>query len=77
MMWWDLVGSLLGIVEGIEKLAGNAKGDRLEEDWRTCRKIVGGCWSMGKLRVVNLVSLVSSSVRVCLKKEDSEVDVGR
>ncbi|RRT44336.1 hypothetical protein B296_00014289 [Ensete ventricosum] len=27
------------IVEGIGKLAGNAKGDRRKEDRRTCRKI--------------------------------------
>ncbi|RWV83292.1 hypothetical protein GW17_00055126, partial [Ensete ventricosum] len=32
--------------EGIGKLAGNAKGDRREEDWRTYRKIAGGCRSM-------------------------------
>ncbi|RWW25611.1 hypothetical protein BHE74_00020723 [Ensete ventricosum] len=29
--------------EGIEKLAGNVKGDRREEDRRTYRKITGGC----------------------------------
>ncbi|RWW52534.1 hypothetical protein BHE74_00041020 [Ensete ventricosum] len=29
--------------EGIEKLAGNTKGDRREEDQRTYRKIAGGC----------------------------------
>ncbi|RWW24229.1 hypothetical protein GW17_00011494 [Ensete ventricosum] len=29
--------------EGIGKLAGNAKGDRREEDRRICRKIVGVC----------------------------------
>ncbi|RWV80760.1 hypothetical protein GW17_00057916 [Ensete ventricosum] len=33
-------------VEGIGKLAENAKGDRRKEDRRTCRKIVGGCQSM-------------------------------
>ncbi|RWW10672.1 hypothetical protein GW17_00025775 [Ensete ventricosum] len=33
-------------VEGIGELAGNAKGDRREEDRRTCRKIAGGCRSM-------------------------------
>ncbi|RWW74217.1 hypothetical protein BHE74_00017843, partial [Ensete ventricosum] len=27
--------------EGIGKLSGNAKGDRREEDQRTCRKIAG------------------------------------
>ncbi|RWV87604.1 hypothetical protein GW17_00050384 [Ensete ventricosum] len=32
--------------ERIEKLAGHAKGDHREEDWRTCRKIAGGCQSM-------------------------------
>ncbi|RWV92225.1 hypothetical protein GW17_00045417 [Ensete ventricosum] len=32
--------------EGIGKLARNAKGDRREEDMRTCRKIAGGCWSI-------------------------------
>ncbi|RZR99423.1 hypothetical protein BHM03_00028965 [Ensete ventricosum] len=35
--------------EGIEKLAGNMKGDRREEDRRTCRKITGGCRSMHEL----------------------------
>ncbi|RWV82446.1 hypothetical protein GW17_00056055 [Ensete ventricosum] len=35
--------------EGIGKLAGNAKGDRWEEDRRTCRKIARGCWSMREL----------------------------
>ncbi|RRT33188.1 hypothetical protein B296_00042312 [Ensete ventricosum] len=39
--------------EGIGKLVGNAKGDRREEDRRTCRKIVGGCWSMWECRWVN------------------------
>ncbi|RRT37871.1 hypothetical protein B296_00044828 [Ensete ventricosum] len=34
-------------VEGIGKLAGNAKGDCQEEDRRTCRKIVGGCRMVG------------------------------
>ncbi|RRT62431.1 hypothetical protein B296_00000480 [Ensete ventricosum] len=29
--------------EGIKKFAGNVKGDRREEDRRTCRKIAGGC----------------------------------
>ncbi|RRT48185.1 hypothetical protein B296_00031749 [Ensete ventricosum] len=28
--------------KGIGKLVGNAKGDCWEEDWRTCRKIIGG-----------------------------------
>ncbi|RWW68306.1 hypothetical protein BHE74_00024184 [Ensete ventricosum] len=41
----DAVGShrkfAMRFVEGIGKLAGNAKGDRREEDQRTCRKIVG------------------------------------
>ncbi|RRT35175.1 hypothetical protein B296_00017316 [Ensete ventricosum] len=32
--------------EGIEKLTGNAKGDRQKEDRRTCHKIVGGYQSM-------------------------------
>ncbi|RZR73546.1 hypothetical protein BHM03_00025434 [Ensete ventricosum] len=32
--------------EGIEKLAGNAKGDHRKEDRRTYRKIIGGCRSM-------------------------------
>ncbi|RZR88558.1 hypothetical protein BHM03_00016177, partial [Ensete ventricosum] len=32
--------------EGIEKLAGNTKGDCRKEDWRTCHKITGGCRSM-------------------------------
>ncbi|RWV95488.1 hypothetical protein GW17_00041883 [Ensete ventricosum] len=32
--------------EGIGKLIGNVKGDRRSEDWRTYRKIVGGCRSM-------------------------------
>ncbi|RWV80793.1 hypothetical protein GW17_00057873 [Ensete ventricosum] len=31
--------------ERIGKLAGNAKGDRREEDQRTCCKIIGGCRS--------------------------------
>ncbi|RWV85219.1 hypothetical protein GW17_00053006 [Ensete ventricosum] len=35
--------------KGIEKLAGNAKGDRRKKDWRTCRKIAGGCRSMREL----------------------------
>ncbi|RWV92226.1 hypothetical protein GW17_00045416 [Ensete ventricosum] len=29
--------------EEIGKFTGNAKGDRQEEDRRTCHKIVGGC----------------------------------
>ncbi|RRT75239.1 hypothetical protein B296_00026825 [Ensete ventricosum] len=33
-------------VEGIGKLAGNAKGDRRKEDWRTCHKMAGGYRSM-------------------------------
>ncbi|RZS27221.1 hypothetical protein BHM03_00060656 [Ensete ventricosum] len=33
-------------VEGIGKLAGNAKGDCREEDRRICCKIAGGCRSM-------------------------------
>ncbi|RRT55625.1 hypothetical protein B296_00047846 [Ensete ventricosum] len=37
-------------VEGIRKLAGNAKGDRRKEDRRTCRKIAGVCGT-GKLLV--------------------------
>ncbi|RWW55436.1 hypothetical protein BHE74_00037949, partial [Ensete ventricosum] len=32
--------------EGIGKLVGNSKGDRREEDRRTCRKIAGGCRSI-------------------------------
>ncbi|RWW61350.1 hypothetical protein BHE74_00031600 [Ensete ventricosum] len=36
-------------VEGIGKLAGNAKGDRRKEDRRTCRKIARGCRSMREL----------------------------
>ncbi|RZS22930.1 hypothetical protein BHM03_00055767 [Ensete ventricosum] len=39
--------------EGIGKLAGNAKGDRQEEDGRTCHKIVGSCRSMWECRRVN------------------------
>ncbi|RZS18596.1 hypothetical protein BHM03_00050902 [Ensete ventricosum] len=39
--------------EGIGKLAGNAKGDRWEEDQRTCCKITGGCRSMREFRWVN------------------------
>ncbi|RZS26489.1 hypothetical protein BHM03_00059837 [Ensete ventricosum] len=35
--------------EGIGKLAGKAKGDRREEDRRTCCKIAGGCRSMWEL----------------------------
>ncbi|RWW64342.1 hypothetical protein BHE74_00028425 [Ensete ventricosum] len=38
-------------VERIGKLAGNAKGDRPEEDRRTCRKITRGCRSMREIRV--------------------------
>ncbi|RZS02526.1 hypothetical protein BHM03_00032606 [Ensete ventricosum] len=37
-------------VEGIEKLVGNVKGDRWKEDWRTCRKIAGGCHSIRETR---------------------------
>ncbi|RWW44016.1 hypothetical protein BHE74_00050261 [Ensete ventricosum] len=36
-------------VEGIGKLAGNAKGDRREENRRTYRKIAGGYRSMLEL----------------------------
>ncbi|RRT38177.1 hypothetical protein B296_00035570, partial [Ensete ventricosum] len=36
-------------VEGIGKLAGNAKGDRWEDDRRIYRKIIGGCRSMWEL----------------------------
>ncbi|RZR95007.1 hypothetical protein BHM03_00023818 [Ensete ventricosum] len=42
----DAMRSRRKFAEGIEKLAGNVKGDRREEDQRTCRKIAGGCWSM-------------------------------
>ncbi|RZS19652.1 hypothetical protein BHM03_00052121 [Ensete ventricosum] len=46
----DVVGSRRKFarifVEGIRKLAGNTKGDRQEEDRRTCYKITGGCQSM-------------------------------
>ncbi|RZS20224.1 hypothetical protein BHM03_00052711 [Ensete ventricosum] len=35
--------------EGIGKPTGNAKGDHLEEDRRTCRKITRGCRSMQEL----------------------------
>ncbi|RRT43907.1 hypothetical protein B296_00041827 [Ensete ventricosum] len=35
--------------EGIGKLIGNAKGDRWKEDWRTYRKIAGGCRSAREL----------------------------
>ncbi|RWW83381.1 hypothetical protein BHE74_00008116 [Ensete ventricosum] len=49
----DVVGSRLKFArrfaEGIGKLAGNAKGDRREEDGRICRKIVGSCWCMREL----------------------------
>ncbi|RRT50544.1 hypothetical protein B296_00042964, partial [Ensete ventricosum] len=34
--------------KGIGKLAWNAKGDRRKEDWRTYRKIAGGCRSIRK-----------------------------
>ncbi|RZS00982.1 hypothetical protein BHM03_00030775 [Ensete ventricosum] len=33
-------------VEEIGNLAGNAKGDHRKEDRRTCRKIIGGYWSI-------------------------------
>ncbi|RWV96572.1 hypothetical protein GW17_00040701 [Ensete ventricosum] len=39
-------------VEGIEKLAANAKGDCQEEDQRTCYKIVEGCQIMRKLDLI-------------------------
>ncbi|RZR83812.1 hypothetical protein BHM03_00010539 [Ensete ventricosum] len=39
--------------EGIGKLARNMKGDRREEDRRTCRKIAGGYRSMRECRWVN------------------------
>ncbi|RWW09638.1 hypothetical protein GW17_00026862 [Ensete ventricosum] len=39
--------------EGIEKLAGNVKGDRHEENRRTCHKIAGSCRSMQECRWVN------------------------
>ncbi|RRT33268.1 hypothetical protein B296_00031030 [Ensete ventricosum] len=49
----DAVGShrkfARGFVEGIGKLAGNAKGDHRKEDQRTCRKIVEGYQSMWEL----------------------------
>ncbi|RWV77850.1 hypothetical protein GW17_00061270 [Ensete ventricosum] len=35
--------------EGMGKLAGNAKGDRWEEDRRTCHKITESCQSMPEL----------------------------
>ncbi|RWV80644.1 hypothetical protein GW17_00058046 [Ensete ventricosum] len=61
-------------VEGIGKLTENTKGDRRKEDRMTCLKIAEGCRSMRE---------VSSSPKedwkwmpVCLKKEDSKVDVG-
>ncbi|RWW11714.1 hypothetical protein GW17_00024654 [Ensete ventricosum] len=37
-------------VEGIGKLARNAKGDRREEDRRIYRKIIGDCRSMWEIR---------------------------
>ncbi|RWW66068.1 hypothetical protein BHE74_00026583 [Ensete ventricosum] len=53
----DAVGSYRKFVrrfaEGIRKHTGNAKGDRQEEDRRTCRKIAGGCRSMRECRWVN------------------------
>ncbi|RZR93540.1 hypothetical protein BHM03_00022061 [Ensete ventricosum] len=36
--------------KGIRKLTGNVNGDRRKEDWRTCRKITGGCRSMREWR---------------------------
>ncbi|RZS22131.1 hypothetical protein BHM03_00054872 [Ensete ventricosum] len=36
-------------VEGIEKLAGNVKGDRWKEDRRTYHMITGGCRSIREL----------------------------
>ncbi|RZR73418.1 hypothetical protein BHM03_00023853 [Ensete ventricosum] len=39
-------------VEGIGKLAKNTKGDCQEEDWRTCRKITGGCRIMRKFGLI-------------------------
>ncbi|RRT60379.1 hypothetical protein B296_00016078 [Ensete ventricosum] len=36
--------------EGIRKLAGNVKGDRREEDRRTCHKIARGCRSIREIR---------------------------
>ncbi|RZR93409.1 hypothetical protein BHM03_00021916, partial [Ensete ventricosum] len=49
----DAVGSrwkfVRRFVEGIRKLAGNAKGDRRKEDQRTCRKIAEDCRSMQEL----------------------------
>ncbi|RWW33552.1 hypothetical protein GW17_00001729, partial [Ensete ventricosum] len=40
-----LLRALLTIIIG--KLAGNVKGDRREEDRRTCRKNAGGDWISG------------------------------
>ncbi|RRT34495.1 hypothetical protein B296_00008702 [Ensete ventricosum] len=37
--------------EGIGKFAGNAKGDRREEDRRTCRKIAGGLTMIGAMEL--------------------------
>ncbi|RWW00801.1 hypothetical protein GW17_00036205 [Ensete ventricosum] len=36
--------------EGIGKLVGNMKGDRQEEDWRTCCKNARGYWIMREIR---------------------------
>ncbi|RZR80954.1 hypothetical protein BHM03_00007082 [Ensete ventricosum] len=38
--------------EGIEKLTGNAKGDRWKEDLRTYRKIAKGCRSIRELGLI-------------------------
>ncbi|RWW17152.1 hypothetical protein GW17_00018943 [Ensete ventricosum] len=77
--------------EGIGKLARNTKGDHRKEDRRTCHKITGGCRSMrdelpipqnlgdGQLLTTRFdlhPKKIGSGCR-CLKKEDSEVDVGR
>ncbi|RWW03806.1 hypothetical protein BHE74_00027896 [Ensete ventricosum] len=44
--------------EGIEKLAGNTKGDHREEDRRTCRKIAGVCESKVLIRLIWSLSVV-------------------
>ncbi|RRT63964.1 hypothetical protein B296_00008146, partial [Ensete ventricosum] len=52
----------------IGKLVGNVKGDRQKEDQRTCHKIT---------RVCGRFDLHPKKIGNGLKKEDSEVDVGR
>ncbi|RWW04599.1 hypothetical protein GW17_00032166 [Ensete ventricosum] len=78
--------------EGIEKLSGNTLGDRRKKIERIIARILKAArlagaakspWLVGKLPVPGFIRVWSSPkedrswMPGCLKKEDSEVDVGR